>query len=231
MPDINRPLDIPEPILKDKTRPPLPYPDKVPETPITQGFTSSAAQEKYTIGKNDMAVKKNPGLAERLWCNRWNLVRHFILTGAAAAITAWTTSKSWTVAGGAFVIGGVAGVVRKGGDDELRAATGADSLSLIASALSGAKKEGAMSIRIESEQFGDALGTAVIRATDDVPNSTEIGTLVGDAMKAFTEGADFAKMPKADRLNAAMLGLATAMKKIADEKIKFTDEVVPPPTT
>ena len=61
MPDITDPLPLPEPKLPDKTRPPLPCPDKVPEVPMRQS--------------------KGPGLLERLWCNLWNLVQQLILTG------------------------------------------------------------------------------------------------------------------------------------------------------
>jgi len=210
MADITDPLPMPEPKLKDKTRPPLPCPDKVPEVPMRQS--------------------KGPGLAERLWCNRWNLIRHFILTGAAAAITAWTTSRSWTVTGGAFVIGGVAGLVRKGGDDELRAATGADSLSLIASALSGAKKEGAvMGIRTEVEEVRDALASLALAIFEkDDTKSTKI---LAGIMGIIKEGSDVISIPKGDIPEAAAHALSGAAAIVIASKVVYSDEVVLPPTT
>ncbi len=210
MADINKPLPFPEPKLPNKTRPPLPAPDKVPELPMRQG--------------------KGPGLAERLWCNRWNLVRHFILTGAAAAITAWTTSKSWTVAGGAFVIGGVAGVVRKGGDDELRAATGADSLSLVRSALTGRKKEGAsMGIRTEVEEVRDALASLALAIFEK--DDTKSAKILAGVMGIIKEGSDVISIPKGDIPEAAAHALTGAAAIVVASKVVYSDEVAPPPAT
>jgi len=207
MPDITDPLPMPEPKLKPKQTPPLPYPDKVP-CPTVKG--------------------NEPSLAERTWCNRWNLIRHFLLAGCAAAVTAWTTTKDWTATGGAFVIGGIAGSIRKGGDDELRAAGKPDMITAAANMLKHKTngKEVGM-IREEVSQLGVAISKLVTRLIDDKPNKEELQGILTDAFGLVTEGTDFAALPKEDRLKAGIHALTIASAMVAGSEIKYSDETVP----
>ena len=81
-----------------------------------------------------------------------------------------------------------------------------------------------MSIRSEAQEFREALTKAILRATDDVPNKTEIPGLMNDGISAFMEAKDFSDMPQGDRLDAAMLSLSGTMADLAEAKIAFSDE-------
>jgi len=180
------------------------------------------------VPESPKPVAKQVALRDRLWANRFNLVRHFLLAGCTAAITAFTTTKDWAATGGAFVIGGVAGIVRKGGDDELRAAGKPDMLTAAANLLKPRTngKEVGM-IREDATQLGMALAKLVTRLTDDKPNKDEIQGILTDAFGLVTEGTDFAAMPKEDRVKAGIHALTVAAVMVAGEEIKYSDEATP----
>lgn len=81
-----------------------------------------------------------------------------------------------------------------------------------------------MSIRDETYEFRDALSEAIVKATDDTENSEEVGVLLTKAFRVISEGADFAKIPQDERLEAVMLALAGTLNKVAEAKIVFSDE-------
>ena len=79
-------------------------------------------------------------------------------------------------------------------------------------------------IRTEAVELGDALGVLVARLMDDTPNMGELHSLLGDAIKVITEGADFAKIPKAERMKAGIHALSVAQMFVVENEIVYSDE-------
>ena len=99
----------------------LPYPDPVPELALT---------------------KRNPSAVDKLWANKWNLVRHFIISGGGTALSTFTLTRDLATTGGAFVIGGIIGVARKGNDDLRRSEGRPDFLTSVKDKVVRPKLEG-----------------------------------------------------------------------------------------
>lgn len=196
---------IPDPILPPKATPPLPYPYKVGPVPA---MTAHA-----------------PNLAERLWANRLNLVRHFIIGGAVAAGTAYSTTKNMTSTGLAFIGGGLVEMLRKGGDDELRAAGKPDMLTAI---LKPKQNGGVMSTRTDVEEVGTALYnlTMAVMSKDE----DKAGAILTATLATIKEGADLVDIPKDDIPEAVAHALSMAASKAIAAKVVYTDEKPIAPT-
>ena len=79
-------------------------------------------------------------------------------------------------------------------------------------------------IRTEAIELGNELAKMVIQLTDDVPNKDELNSIFGNVVKTVTECADFAQMPKEDRLKAAIHALSVAQVRVTEAKIVYSDE-------
>jgi hypothetical protein len=162
-----------------------------------------------------------PSMVEKLWANRWNLVRHFIVDGGGAAIAAFTATKDLSISGVAFVVGGAVGAARKGLDDVRRSDGKAD---MVTSVLRPKLKGDGMSIRSDVYDVQDKLAAIGIKLTDDVPNKDQLAELLGEAVGLVTESLDFADIPQDQRLHAIAHAFIGAGNKIMDEA-KYSDEV------
>ena len=112
-----------------------------------------------------------PSTMDLLWANRWNLVRHFVISGGGAAMATFTTTKDLTATGGAFVIGGIVGAVRKGGDDLRRSSGKPDLLTAAKNRITqtrGVDMAASDYNKAEVVAFGAAIGDLITAALDGV---------------------------------------------------------------
>ena len=183
----------------------LPYPDLVPVPEFKTGG--------------------GPNVAERVWLNKWNIVRHFIVDGGGAAIAAFTATKDLTVTGAAFLVGGVVGAARKGIDDERRAAGKQDILtSVLRPNMKGAV---AMGIRDEVVQFQGELRDLIMIFFDEKADKTQVMEIASAAWDAFNEAKDLKGLSKDDMVKAGIDTTLSVAASLKDEFIKYSDEVAP----
>lgn len=181
----------------------LPCPDPVPQPPLT---------------------KRNPNMADLLWANKWNLVRHFIIGGGGAALSTFTLTKDVTAAAGAFVIGGVLGVTRKGYDDLRRVGGKPDGLTALKNKVTRTKGDG-MGIRSNVYEVKDELVKVGIILTDDIPNSQQLSEGMGAVLGVIKEGSDFKDIPQQERAKAIGHAFMLAGAEIYDKAVTYSDEV------
>ena len=181
----------------------LPYPDPVPEPPMT---------------------KRNPTTADLLWANRWNMMRHFIIGGSGAALATFTTTKDLFATGGAFVIGGVAGVTRKGFDDLRRVKGKPDGLSTIKDIVTRTRGDG-MGIRTEVNEFQAKLADLIMIFFDETADKDQVMDIASGAWEAFSEAKDLKDLGKSDMMAAGADTVLTLGYTLKDKFIKYSDEV------
>lgn len=184
----------------------LPYPEFVPETPLR---------------------KRNPSTLDLVWANRWNLVRHFIIGGSGAALATFTATKDVTAAGGAFIIGGIAGVTRKGFDDLRRVNGKPDGLTAIRNTITRTEGDG-MGIRTEVGEFQAKLYDLVMLFFDETPDKEQVMDIAGGAWEAFNEAKDLQDISKDDMTKAGIDTALTMAASLKDKFIKYSDEVEVP---
>lgn len=184
---------------KQRNKGKLPYPDQVSVPPLRN---------------------PQPSAIEKIWANRYNLVRHFIVDGGGAAIAAFTATKDLTVAGAAFVVGGVVGAARKGIDDGRRASGKTD---MVSSLLRRRTEGDALSIRSNVYEVQDKFAAIGIKLTDDIPNKDQLTELLGDAVGLVTESVDFKDIPQDERAKAIAHALIGAGNKVLDAQV-YSDE-------
>lgn len=114
----------------------------------------------------------SPSWADKIWANKWDIFRHFIIDGGGAAIAAFSTTKDLTVTGAAFVVGGVVGAARKGIDDGRRAAGKTDMVSALLRRETVTETEGAevnaiLTMLLGSLDSGLVLLTQNLATTDE----------------------------------------------------------------
>ena len=189
----------------------LPYPDPVAAPPFSHGPGPTAADRTALV-------------ASRVWDNRWNIVRHFIVDGGGAAIAAFTATKDLTVTGAAFLVGGVVGAARKGIDDERRAAGKPDMLT---SVLRPKTKGATMGIRDEVGQFQNELRDLVMIFFDETPDRGQVMEIASSAWDAFTEAKDLKGLSKDDMVKAGIDTALTVAASLKDKFIQYSDEVAP----
>ena len=185
----------------------LPCPDPVPVPPLR---------------------KRHPTTADLLWANKWNLARHFIIGGSGAALATFTTTKDLVATGGAFVIGGIAGVTRKGFDDLRRVGGKPDGLSTIKDMVTHRTlTEGdGMGIRTEVVEFQQKLYDLIMIFFDETPDKEQVMDIAGGAWEAFNEAKDLQGLDKDDMMKAGIDTTLTMASSLKDKFIKYSDEVV-----
>ena len=170
----------------------------------------------------------SPSTLDKLWANKWNLVRHFIIDGGGAAIAALTTTKNLTVAGGAFVVGGIVGAARKGFDDNRRAAGKPDFLTTARNLVKKPVTRGdGMGIRAEVYEVKAELVRVGNILTDDIPNSQQLTEGMAAVLGVIKEGSDFKDIPQQERAKAIGHAFIMAGAEIYDTAVKYSDEVEP----
>lgn len=226
MPDINKPLFEPGPILG---------PDK-PDYPNLS--------DTKPVPSIPSPVVKGPGILGRVWLslweNRWNILRHAIL--GAAAVGGILLAKSQGASNGET--GTAATLIialRKWIDDELRSHGHKDMISFVLSLIQAAavaakvakpkQKEGGaiMGIRTEVEEVRDALANLALAVFSK--DEDKAAKILSGIMGIIKEGADVVSIPKEDIPEAAAHALSGAAAIVIASKVVYSDEVVHPPTT
>ena len=192
----------------------LPYPDPVDEPPLRMG----------------------PGPGRCWWATVWavlrrdvpDIARHFFLGGATAGLSILLTTKDLTLAGAGFILGGIAGAVRKGTDDTLRAGGKTDMLTGAIGIITGRKPlqggDGMIREKVYelSAEF-EGIGTLLL---DDVPNREQLGEFMAAIYNTVTKGADFAHVPKEERAKAIAHAFSRAGAALYDKTVTYSDETV-----
>lgn len=180
----------------------LPYPDKVPVPKLT---------------------KRNPNQFDLLWANKWNLTRHFIISGGGAALSTFAATKDLTATGGAFVIGGIVGVARKGNDDLRRSAGKPDLLTAAKNRITRTGG-GGMGIRTEVNEFKVKLVELISIFFDETADKDQVMDIASGAWSAFNEAKDLKGISNDDLYKAgADVGLDLAVI-FGGKFIKYSDE-------
>ena len=185
----------------------FPVPDKIPLK--TTDDDGSALDESYPI-KNP-----SPSTADKLWANRLNLIRHFIIDGGTAALSAFTLTRDLAVAGGAFVLGGVIGAARKGNDDLRRAAGKPDMLTAAKNRITrtgGVDMSASDYTKADTIAFGQSIGRLVNGARNGV-NTDDLGALID----AVTAGAQTVNEMKDVPAAAALHTIGAAADVVGDQ--------------
>ena len=180
----------------------LPYPDPVPEPPLK---------------RND------PKTYDLLWANKWNLARHFVISGGGAALTTFTATKDLTATGGAFLLGGILGAVRKGNDDLRRVKGKPDMLTAAKNRITRMEGSG-MGIRTEVGEFQAKLSDIIMIFFDETPDKDQVMDIASALWDAFNEAKDLKGISKEDMVKAgADVALSTGYS-LKDMFIKYSDE-------
>lgn len=168
-----------------------------------------------------------PSIAEKLWANKFNLLRHFIMTGSAVAGTTWTTTHNLSTTAWSFLIGGVTGAARKGVDDISRLDGKPDMVTAAISLITRKKLGGDTMIRDEVIEAGDAFADLAIAIFDK--SEDEAQSIMSAMLGLLKEGGDVVQIPKEDRMEGAAHALTLATAKVVAAKVTYSDEVAETP--
>ena len=162
-------------------------------------------------------------LLDKLWQNRFNLIRHFIMAGSAVAGATWTSTHDISTTAWSFLIGGVTGAARKGVDDISRSDGKSDMVTAAIGLITRKKLGGDTMIRDEVIEAGDAfadLALAIFNKDEDDAKS-----IMSAMLGLLKEGGDVVQIPKEDRMEGAAHALTLATAKVVAAKVTYSDEV------
>ena len=160
----------------------LPYPDPVPERPLRN---------------------PKPSMLDKIWANKWQIARHFIILGGGAALAAVTGGASLAVAAGKT-----------------------DLLTTVKNRITRTGGSG-MGIRTEVAEFKAKLVELISIFFDETADKDQVMDIASGAWSAFNEAKDLKGLSKDDLYKAgADVGLDLAVI-FGGKFIKYSDEVEP----